>query len=176
MAGAKRDETWFDASYRLHEHAVRSYAVRRVGSGQADDIVAETFTTLWRRRSAAPVDRLLPWLYGVAANHIAHLIRARQRGDRLTERLANHEATRQPEDLGWSVPEIFASLPETDAELLRLAYWEDLSPRDIAVVVGCSVGAARVRLHRARKRARDQLAAGIEPTGLVPDSETEVLK
>ncbi len=52
---------------------------------------------------------------------------------------------------------------------LRLAYWEDLPADDIAVVLGCSPGAARVRLHRARKRAAAHLDPGIRPYALIPD-------
>ena len=46
----------------------------------------------------------------------------------------------------------FAALAETDREVLRLVAWEDLSSEDAAAVLGCSVTAFKVRLHRARRR------------------------
>ena len=165
-----RDEQWFAASYRGHEPAVRRYAIRRVGTDEADDLVAEVFATLWRRRADAP-EHLLPWLYGVAANHLAHLNRSRARSARLTDRLAAlPEPAQQAPAQWWQLVDLFEFLDESDGEILRLAYWEDLGSDDIAVVLGCSPGAARVRLHRARKRAAAHLAPQIRPAGLVPEA------
>ena len=56
---------------------MRKYVVRRAGLEHADDIVAEVFTTAWRRRDDIP-ERVLPWLYGVAANQIAHAARTQE--------------------------------------------------------------------------------------------------
>ncbi|MEU5344122.1 sigma-70 region 4 domain-containing protein [Streptomyces sp. NPDC020766] len=52
-----------------------------------------------------------------------------------------------------------AQASDTDRELLLLAYWDDLSRSDIATVLGISVGAVDTRLHRARQRLRQRLAA-----------------
>jgi RNA polymerase sigma-70 factor (ECF subfamily) len=41
--------------------------------------------------------------------------------------------------------------------VLRLAYWDELSHRDIATVLGISAGAVTTRLHRARERLRECL-------------------
>src|ERR1700733_4310110 len=51
------------------------------------------------------------------------------------------------------------ALPAADRELLALSSWEGLDPGQIAVVLGCSRNAARIRLHRARKRFAGQLAS-----------------
>ncbi|WP_433228026.1 RNA polymerase sigma factor [Actinomadura formosensis] len=52
---------------RLHR-----YAGRRLGDGEADDIVAETFSVAFRQRDAYDLNRpdALPWLYGSASNVI----------------------------------------------------------------------------------------------------------
>jgi RNA polymerase sigma-70 factor, ECF subfamily len=44
-----------------------------------------------------------------------------------------------------------------DAELRRLWAWEQLTPAEIATVLGISANAASIRLHRARERLRGQL-------------------
>lgn len=67
-----RDWQWFEASYQTHEFDIRRYATRRVGADAADDIVAEVFTTLWRRRGAAP-EPVRPRLFRVAADPAAQL-------------------------------------------------------------------------------------------------------
>ena len=45
-------------------------------------------------------------------------------------------------------------LGERDREVLRLATWEELEPREIAEVLGLSAPAVRKRLSRARARLR----------------------
>ncbi len=44
---------------------------------------------------------------------------------------------------------MLARLPE----LLRLCAWEGLDGAELAAVLGCTPAAARVRLHRAKRRA-----------------------
>ena len=51
-----------------------------------------------------------------------------------------------------------AKLSERDRDLLLLAAWDGLTADEIAVVVGCSRAAAKVRLHRARRRLQRTLA------------------
>lgn len=53
----------------------------------------------------------------------------------------------------------FALLTEPDREVLRLVAWDGLDTRDAARVFGCSPGAFRVRLHRARRKLAKQLKA-----------------
>jgi len=50
------------------------------------------------------------------------------------------------------VSRALALLSESDAEVLRLWAWEHLEPAEIALVLGISSVASRVRLHRARRR------------------------
>jgi DNA-directed RNA polymerase specialized sigma24 family protein len=51
-----------------------------------------------------------------------------------------------------------SALGEQDREVLRLVAWDGLSSAQAGEVLGCSAGAARHRLHRARRR----LAAEME--------------
>jgi RNA polymerase sigma-70 factor (ECF subfamily) len=56
-------------------------------------------------------------------------------------------------------------LSEPEREVLRLIAWDGLSTGDAARVYGCSAGAFRVRLHRARRKLAKQLeAAGHLPS------------
>jgi RNA polymerase sigma-70 factor (ECF subfamily) len=53
------------------------------------------------------------------------------------------------------VREALLALFAVDREVLLLSEWEDLSPAEIAAVLGCRGVTARGRLHRARRRFRD---------------------
>jgi RNA polymerase sigma-70 factor (ECF subfamily) len=146
----------FEAMFRQHYGAVLRYATRRVGTDGANEIVAETFLTAWRRFDQVP-DPSLPWLYGTARRLVANELRRRARAARLGERI---QAQPRPEsaDPAELVPQrllvaaALESLSERDREVLRLTEWEQLGPAEVAVVLGCSNAAAKVRVHRARKR------------------------
>jgi DNA-directed RNA polymerase specialized sigma24 family protein len=68
-------------------------------------------------------------------------------------------------DLLHAVARAFDTLKPRDQEILRLAAWEQLTTTEGAAVLGCSVSAYRMRLHRARGRlaakagVRDHLGA-----------------
>jgi len=55
-------------------------------------------------------------------------------------------------ELARAVAIAFVNLNAPDQEILRLAAWEQLSSAEGAAVLGCSVPAYRMRLHRARIR------------------------
>lgn len=159
MRERRRDATWFEELYRSHHAAVLRYAIRRVGGGDADDVVAEVFATAWRRPDAVG-EPPLPWLYRTAHHHVLHLNRDHARRSRLHLRLASEAATRPavddgpaPSDAPGQTLDLLAHLPADDAELLRLVAWEGLTPTEIAYVLGLKPGTVRVRLHRARQRA-----------------------
>jgi len=150
------DRQWLTDMYVQHSDSVYRYALRRVGSPEdAEDVLVEVFAVAWRRRTVVP-EPALPWLYRTAGNVIAHVIRGRQRRDRLTVRLSN-VSTLHVDDPAPD-PDIRAAvnrLPEPDAEILRLWAWECLEPQEIASVLDISPGAARTRLSRAKARLRE---------------------
>ncbi|MEL7208597.1 MAG: RNA polymerase sigma factor, partial [Actinomycetota bacterium] len=130
----------------------------------ADDVVSETFATAWRRRAdIRPGQPPLPWLYGIAANVLRNQWRSRGRALRLVDRLHHDPLTthHDPLDIEFPDPALHAALDRLsfdDRELLRLVAWEELSHAEVAATLGCSVNAVGIRLHRARKRLRHELA------------------
>jgi RNA polymerase sigma factor (sigma-70 family) len=155
------------------EHYVRifAFAARRVsGRESAEDVVADTFAIAWRRRDRIP-EEALPWLYAIAANVIANQYRSTHRRHNLDERLAGEASIAAPgidpaDSLGRrdELAAALARLEEAEREVLRLVAWEGLSTGDGARVVGCSPGAFRVRLHRARRKlAKELKTAGHRP-------------
>jgi DNA-directed RNA polymerase specialized sigma24 family protein len=59
---------------------------------------------------------------------------------------------RVPDTRARAALEALALLPPKEREALQLCAWEGLSPWDAARVAGCTAGAFRVRLHRARRK------------------------
>ncbi|SNY64796.1 RNA polymerase sigma factor [Paractinoplanes atraurantiacus] len=140
--------------------AVRRYLVRRTDPATADDVLSETLLVCWRRLEEIPEDHL-PWAYGVARNCLANADRSRRRQARLFARIATIDppppAIAGPEPRDGELEAAMANLRAADAELLRLWAWEDLSPPQIAVVLGISANAASIRLHRAKEKLREEL-------------------
>jgi RNA polymerase sigma-70 factor (ECF subfamily) len=139
-----------------------AYALRRAKSPEdAADVVAETFLIAWRKLDKLPQgDEARLWLFGVARNVLRRGIGKTRLEHDAVERLGRElrEATVPAESRG--APDLrsaLARLPETQREVLLLAAWEELSPREIAAVTGVPVNLVRVRLHRARTRLRHEL-------------------
>ena len=89
-------ERRFAALYQAYYRPILAYAVRRVEPAEdAADVVADVFTTAWRRIDElpdAPADRL--WLYGVAQRVVAGRRRSARRLGRLIARLRADASTR----------------------------------------------------------------------------------
>jgi RNA polymerase sigma-70 factor, ECF subfamily len=152
----------FEAAYRELYAPLCGYALRRVREPEdAAEVIAETFATLWRRFDRCPQgDELRPWLFGVARRVIANQRRGERRRSALSERLAaNAEpgATPHPDETPSELARAFASLSDSDRELLSLVAWEGLTREELAVALGTNRAVVRLRLHRARKRLRDAL-------------------
>jgi RNA polymerase sigma-70 factor (ECF subfamily) len=152
---------------------VLAYCLRRTGETAAHDVVAEVYVVAWRRRRQVPADgeEAVLWLLGIARRVLANQARSQSRWKRLLLRAAEHAepphdghyrddpgGTGGAGDAGDAVTTALARSSAADRELLRLAYWDDLSRQDIATVLGISVGAVDTRLHRARQRLRAHLA------------------
>jgi RNA polymerase sigma-70 factor (ECF subfamily) len=150
--------------FEAHHRALLAYAARRCPTlSDAEDVVAEVFLVAWRRLDDLPAgDAALPWLYGVARKTIGNQRRGLLRRGRLQARLeqtAERPATPAPTGTEPAL-EALERLSDDDRELLRLVAWEELSHAEIAAVLGISVNAVAIRLHRARERFEQALVKG----------------
>jgi RNA polymerase sigma factor (sigma-70 family) len=166
----------FRGVYHANYHRVLGYLLRRTGSREdAEDVVAETFLTAWRRlEQMPPGSGAQPWLYGIARYALANHQRGERRRGRLTGRLHGVVALpsahfAEPDNEVARVAAAFARLRADDREVLALVAWEELDPGEIATVLGCSRNAARIRLHRARRRlARELRGNDVDPARSAP--------
>jgi RNA polymerase sigma factor (sigma-70 family) len=161
----------FEALYAGQRARVVAYVLRRCeGAEDAADVIAETFLVAWRRIDEVPAgDRARLWLYGVARRALANQRRGERRRVQLVGRLrddiARGYAFERPSSASAKIAVAFRSLAERDREILALQGWEGLDPGEIAVVLGCSRNAARIRLHRARRQLAGALNVAQEQTG-----------
>jgi RNA polymerase sigma-70 factor (ECF subfamily) len=136
--------------------------VRR--DGHAEDIAQETFARLCEPRFAAiPSSEVRFWLFRVARNlALNELTRAstRQRfGERLTDLFKTRD-TAPDEELVRSensriVRELLDKLPEHQRSALLLREQEDMSYREISIILSISESKVKVDIFRARQHLRE---------------------
>lgn len=155
---------------------VRRHLHRRTDPATADDVLGETLLVLWRRLDDVPADPV-PWAIGIARLQLANAERGRRRQGRLALRFRGSEPTSLPDptepvagrlDDAAVVRAALDRLRPADAELLRLATWDELTTAQLAQLLGITTNAVAIRLHRARGRLREELgrAAARPDTGL----------
>jgi RNA polymerase sigma-70 factor (ECF subfamily) len=176
---AENEAEQFSALFRQHYAQIVVFARRRVGPDACQEIAAETFLVAWRRFDSVP-DTALPWLYQVANFTIANHRR------REAKTVPYGASTNLDRFMGPSHPDedyagdglitrAFASLSPKDQEVLRLAAWDGLNSAEGAAVLGCSIAAFKVRLHRARSRLAKRLTTPqVHPRAAERPSETTV--
>lgn len=140
------------------------FVERRIHPTVADDVVAETFLTAWRRFDDVPesLDEARAWLFTTAH----HILRNRQRSDQRQRNLALR-ILREPGGAGVAEADTVAArvdltrawqrLTPADQEVLTLTVFEGLTGSQAAGVLGISRPAFSLRLLRARRRLRQHL-------------------
>lgn len=122
-----------------------------------EEVVQDTFFTLWRRAADVEADvSLLPWLLVTCRHHAFNVNRknARHDGDELTDRLAAPEDAAEARDrLRFVLAEIEA-LSDVDRRVCELCLVDGRPYAEAAEIVGISVGAVKQRVFRTRTRLR----------------------
>lgn len=154
----------FEELYAEHYAPIYRYVDRRLDSPEIADVVADVFTAAWRRLDEVPEgDGARPWLYGLARNSLLNHRRGRRRLWRLLSRLtaeasAGPRAEAPADQADASLRDAINRLPDPYREVLQLIAWEGCSHAEAAQVLGCSVNAVALRLHKAKARLREDPA------------------
>ncbi len=157
------DTEAFEELYRRHAPMVR----RIVGSmlrqpERVDDAVQDVFLkALERLGTLREPARLDTWLKAIARNVATDQLRARPELDldEVDDELLVANAPSIVElgelpDLSRLVHGALAELSERDTQAIAMVAYLDATPAEIAEALGVSVGAAKVVVHRARRRLR----------------------
>jgi RNA polymerase sigma factor (sigma-70 family) len=170
-AAAQADDRHaFTELYHRHADAVWRHAHRLTSSPTAaEDVLAATFLTTWRRRGEVQIvgNSLRPWLLAVAGNEARTERRRTQRRHRLFRRVGpephavdHSDAVVASLDDRRRVHHVLAAidaLPAKQREAVALCLVAEVPYAEAARVLGVSEPTLRSRVHRARTTLRSVL-------------------
>jgi RNA polymerase sigma-70 factor (ECF subfamily) len=156
------DEAAFQELLTLYAPRLHAFARKMLGadaSGRAEDLLQETWVTIFRRLpTLLDVTRFRAWAFRIARDRIYLEFRRRKLAvDSLDE--IDPDELREPEPAAGSfdaeeLHRCLNALTPSHREVLLLRYFEDMNYEEIARVTGNSVGTVRSRIHYAKRALR----------------------
>ena len=151
-----------------HKDMVYALCLRMLGnemdaSEAAQDVFLKGFRSIGGFQEKS---RFSTWLFRIAYNHCISVIRKKVRViDLVDEHPGNEEAEGDLDGIGLLSREersrylrkAIEALPDTDAVVVTLFYYQELSLEEVAEITGLSNSNVRIRLHRSRKKLYNEL-------------------
>ncbi|MFC1889564.1 RNA polymerase sigma factor [Thermodesulfobacteriota bacterium] len=160
----------FDELFKRHQKSIYFLALRYLGNQEdAMEITQQAFV-----RAFNAVHRFegrssfKTWLYRITVNLCKnHLSRRPNAQEIPLEEIENRLATDpdpgpDPDERRQRVKEALEGLPERQRQVVLLRVYEELPFKEIARVLGCSAGSAKVSYHHAVKGLKEILNNGEE--------------
>jgi RNA polymerase sigma-70 factor, ECF subfamily len=180
MINMESAEIIFQQVYDEYQGKIGRYLTRMVGENEAEDLTQEVFVKIGQALETFRGDSSLStWIYQIATNAALDRLR-RPFNCRTGEKLLPVEAiteTKEDENI-WTgelmasteqrvirqemngcIREIIQMLPETYRSVIVLSELEGLSDSEIADILGLTLPATKIRLHRARAKLRKELTS-----------------
>jgi RNA polymerase sigma-70 factor (ECF subfamily) len=169
---ARQDRAAFAELFAYYGPRVKSYLLRLgADDGQAEELAQEVMVTVWRK--AALFDRrqasVSTWLFRIARNRRIDAIRRTRRPELdpndpllMPAPAASASEAMEAQDTERVVRAAMLTLPEEQKDLLRQAFYDGLSHREIAERTGTPLGTVKSRLRLAFQKLRGRLEAAGE--------------
>jgi len=178
-AHCQGSKTAFAELVRRYGEGLFGYLIRMSGNrDQAEDLVQETFKRVHEKAHTFRGTQLKSWLFTIATRVAIDSLRKRKhlRLVSLNQQAdCSDEACEQLETLAVAdnscepsqevvlneqkeqVRQAIESLPARQRATLVLAYYQELSYREVAEVLGCSVGTVKAQMSRALRTLAQKL-------------------
>ncbi|MGW5861618.1 sigma-70 family RNA polymerase sigma factor [Streptomyces sp. NPDC055239] len=163
------DEQAFAAIYRRWSPLVHTLAARTLGDArEAEDVAQQVFLAAWRGRAGYHPERgpLGAWLVGITRRKIVDTLAAR------TRRLRLIEAAGRAADVSTGVlrsettdraldrvllSDALARLPQSQREVLRMVFYDDLTQVQISERTGLPLGTVKSHARRGLFQLRSKI-------------------
>lgn len=170
-AFAGGDERILAEAYRRFGPLVYTLALRTLGErAAADDVTQEVFIRAWKSRTSYRPEaaRLPAWLIGIARNAISDALSARSRQRHLEQAaiLLVVDPVPVPGPDAGDVEEVadrltleeeLENLGDPQQEIMRLAFYEDLTHDQISSRLNLPLGTVKSHIRRSLSRLRTRL-------------------
>lgn len=170
-AFARGDDGSLARVYREHAPLVFSMAARAVGAVEAEDVTQAVFVAAWRGRATYDPARgtLAGWLVGITRHRVADTMAARRRrGEVLVEEVdavldgqgavGGHD---QAVSDRLTVLDAVDDLDEPRRTVVALAFFEEMTHREISAATGLPLGTVKSHLRRSLLHLRALLEGSI---------------
>lgn len=161
------DERALAAAYERWAPLIHTLALRSLGEvADAEDVVQRTFVSAWIGRTGFDPQRgrLAGWLVGIARHRIADAHETRTRLRDLRTRLESVEEAHHEPDLAdrLLVADEIAHLDVVAQQVMRLAFYDDLTHTQIAQRLGLPLGTVKSHIRRSLNRLRSRLEGALD--------------
>lgn len=133
---------------------------------QTKDVLQDTLTKVYQNlKNFKGESALYSWMYRIARNEALNFIEKENRRTgvdldaTIIEIKSGHAGldNLSPEIISQSLEKAIDALPEKQAEVFRLKYFEDLKFSEIARLTGISEGGLKANFHHAKKKIQENL-------------------
>ncbi len=150
----------FQDLYESYASEVYRFVFWLSGDGiDAEDITSETFVRAWARRSTIRTETLKAYLFTIARN--VYLQQKRRASRQVVLEDVHQDPTPGPDVRAEAqiellqIHRVLQTLPETDRAAFVLRVQHELPYAEIARVLDLTLTAAKVKIHRVRKKLLD---------------------
>ena len=147
----------FQEIYDLYSDDIYRFAFSLAGDRhEAEDITSDTFVRAWVHKDRIRTETLKAYFFTIARNLFLEQRRKRKPYEALDDLHVDSSPT--PDKVAESrvelrrVQKVLQALPEADRTAFVLRVYHDLPYAEIARVLQISLSAAKVRIHRVRRR------------------------
>lgn len=170
------NELRFQRIYDEYYDKVNCYLKRMVGDGEAEDLTQEVFIKIGKALETFRGEaQLSTWIYRIATHTALDRFRAthahesrnfyeddsasteEDKNSWTGEREASTEQKVIREEMNECIRGIINTLPEAYRTVIILSELEGLKDGEIAQIMGTSLQATKIRIHRARVKLKDEM-------------------
>jgi len=139
--------------YRRHADELVRYATALVGPTDAPDVVTDAVMAAFASPGWPSVENQRAYLYRAVLNRSLSMRRSDARRVAREERVAASDSVVARES-SVDAQRALAVLSPQQRAVVYLTYWDDLTPTQVAALLGVSEGTVRKQLARAREQLR----------------------
>ena len=164
--GQSRDVEVFEELFRHFAPRVKAYMAKSGSANAAEELMQETMVSVWNKAAMYDPGKgaASTWIFSIARNLRIDAYR-REKHPEYDENDPAFQPPQEPaadnklegEQSARLVRSALASLPPDQAEVLRLAYYEDNSQSEIAAALALPLGTVKSRMRLAFQKLRIEL-------------------